>query len=261
MDGSHQQSRRQPNGGWARRRLRRLGNRSAIPTSPPSRRLHEIKSKPDRSRATKSGRFHLLTTEDAAGVIFGRDGAGGSLGQAMLPDRALLSEVGQWTTSGRGGADAAHLLPAAVVQSIGSGGGRSVVRLGGDALLRGHRFGQRASAGRDHGVQVPPPAGRTPVRRADAGSGQPALAEPGSVRITTGTIVDATIIHAPTSTKNREQKRDPEMHQTKKGNQWCVSRTRAQARDAVLKMGDGLPEPAYRSRLQTARCCCVQKAW
>jgi IS5 family transposase len=40
------------------------------------------------------------------------------------------------------------------------------------------------------------------------------------VRITTGTIVDATIIHAPSSTKNREQKRDPEMHQTRKGKQW-----------------------------------------
>jgi IS5 family transposase len=40
------------------------------------------------------------------------------------------------------------------------------------------------------------------------------------VRITTGTIVDATIIAAPSSTKNREQQRDPEMHQTKKGNQW-----------------------------------------
>jgi IS5 family transposase len=40
------------------------------------------------------------------------------------------------------------------------------------------------------------------------------------VRITTGTIVDATILHAPSSTKNRQQKRDPEMHQTKKGNQW-----------------------------------------
>jgi IS5 family transposase len=40
------------------------------------------------------------------------------------------------------------------------------------------------------------------------------------VRITTGTIVDATIIHAPRSTKNREQRRDPEMHQTKKGDQW-----------------------------------------
>jgi IS5 family transposase len=40
------------------------------------------------------------------------------------------------------------------------------------------------------------------------------------VRITSGTIVDATIIHAPSSTKNREQKRDPQMHQTRKGNQW-----------------------------------------
>src|SRR5271168_4995724 len=40
------------------------------------------------------------------------------------------------------------------------------------------------------------------------------------VRITSGTIVDATIIHAPSSTKNQKQERDPEMHQTKKGNQW-----------------------------------------
>lgn len=35
-----------------------------------------------------------------------------------------------------------------------------------------------------------------------------------------GTIVDATIIHAPSSTKNKESKRDPEMHQTRKGNQY-----------------------------------------
>jgi len=35
-----------------------------------------------------------------------------------------------------------------------------------------------------------------------------------------GTIVDATIIAAPCSTKNASQRRDPEMHQTKKGNQW-----------------------------------------
>jgi len=40
------------------------------------------------------------------------------------------------------------------------------------------------------------------------------------IRITTGTIVDATIIHAPSSTKNENKQRDPEMHQTKKGNQW-----------------------------------------
>lgn len=35
-----------------------------------------------------------------------------------------------------------------------------------------------------------------------------------------GTIVDATIIHAPSSTKNKDGKRDPEMHSTQKGNQW-----------------------------------------
>lgn len=35
-----------------------------------------------------------------------------------------------------------------------------------------------------------------------------------------GTIMDATIISAPSSTKNKSGKRDPEMHQTKKGNEW-----------------------------------------
>lgn len=35
-----------------------------------------------------------------------------------------------------------------------------------------------------------------------------------------GTLVDATIIEAPSSTKNNSGQRDPEMHQTKKGNQW-----------------------------------------
>jgi len=35
-----------------------------------------------------------------------------------------------------------------------------------------------------------------------------------------GTLVDATLIAAAPSTKNREKKRDPEMHQTRKGNQW-----------------------------------------
>src|ERR1700730_14880758 len=79
------------------------------------------------------------------------------------------------------------------------------------------------------------------------------------IRITTGTIVDATIIHAPSSTKNSSGERDPEMHQTKKGNQWCVSRTRAEARGTVLKMGVGLPEPACRSGLQTASCLLRRK--
>lgn len=40
------------------------------------------------------------------------------------------------------------------------------------------------------------------------------------MKIGTGTIVDATILAAPSSTKNRSGERDPEMHQTRKGNQW-----------------------------------------
>jgi len=38
--------------------------------------------------------------------------------------------------------------------------------------------------------------------------------------MTQGTLVDATLIAAPSSTKNKDHARDPEMHQTKKGNQW-----------------------------------------
>ena len=45
------------------------------------------------------------------------------------------------------------------------------------------------------------------------------LAQQG-LMLKTGTIVDATIIAAPSSTKNKEGERDQEMHQTKKGNQW-----------------------------------------
>ena len=42
------------------------------------------------------------------------------------------------------------------------------------------------------------------------------------LRLSSGTIVDATIIHAPSSTKNEAKARDPDMHQTKKGNQWYL---------------------------------------
>lgn len=45
------------------------------------------------------------------------------------------------------------------------------------------------------------------------------LAEQG-LRLQAGTIVDASIISAPSSTKNRARARDPEMHQARKGNEW-----------------------------------------
>jgi IS5 family transposase len=44
------------------------------------------------------------------------------------------------------------------------------------------------------------------------------------LQVSRGTIVEATIISAPSSTKNRTKERDPEMYQTKKGNQWYFGR-------------------------------------
>ena len=56
------------------------------------------------------------------------------------------------------------------------------------------------------------------------------------LKVSTGTIVDATIIHAPSSTKNAEQARDPEMHQTKKGNQWYFGMKAHVGVDSRLKL-------------------------
>ena len=47
-----------------------------------------------------------------------------------------------------------------------------------------------------------------------------ALLQANGVKVSGGTIVDATLIAAPPSTKNEDKARDPQMHQTKKGNQW-----------------------------------------
>ena len=50
-------------------------------------------------------------------------------------------------------------------------------------------------------------------------------------KVNTGTIVDATIIGVPSSTKNADKARDPQMHQTKKGQQWFFG----------MKLLQGLP--------------------
>ena len=56
------------------------------------------------------------------------------------------------------------------------------------------------------------------------------------IKIATGTIVDATIIHAPSSTKNAGGQRDPEMHQTKKGNQWYFGMKTQVGVDSKMKI-------------------------
>ena len=55
-------------------------------------------------------------------------------------------------------------------------------------------------------------------------------------RLSTGTIVDATLIAAPSSTKNSKGERDPEMKQSKKGNQWYFGMKAHVAVDAKTKL-------------------------
>ena len=140
----------------------------------------------------------------------------GALGALIEPH---YPKAGRRTAAGGGGADAADLFSAAVVQPVGPGGGRGAVRLGGAAAVRGHRSGQEPVPDETTVCKF-----RHLLEEHQLGGKMLEtvnlhLQEKG-VRITTGTIVDATIIHAPSSTKNRKEKRDPEMHQTKKGNQW-----------------------------------------
>ena len=87
------------------------------------------------------------------------------------------------------------------------------------APLRRHRPGPRAGARRHHDAEVPPPAGAARARQAICSPSRRVCTSSG-LTLKAGTIVDATIIAAPSSTKNADKQRDPEMHQTRKGKQW-----------------------------------------
>ena len=75
--------------------------------------------------------------------------------------------------------------------------------------------------------------------------------------VSKGSMVDATLIHAPSSTKNQEQARDPEMHQTRKGKQWYfgmkvhIGRTWIQERCTLLQ----LPLPMKPTSTSCPSCC------
>ena len=59
-----------------------------------------------------------------------------------------------------------------------------------------------------------------------------ALSEKG-LSMTRGSVVDATLIAAPSSTKNQDKQRDPKMSQTKKGNQWYFGMTSRRRRTPI----------------------------
>lgn len=88
------------------------------------------------------------------------------------------------------------------------------------------------------------------------------LLEERSLLLRSGTIVDATIIAAPSSTKNATKTRDPEMKQTRKGNQWYFG--------MKLHIGTDRGGPRTRSRRRTRRrrtsgrwrtCSTARRAW
>ena len=147
----------------------------------------------------------------AAGGVSGRDGAGCTVASAVRVDRAVLSEAGQWPPANRGRADVAHyflqqwfnLSDAAVEEALY------------DSLA------MRSFVGIDLGRE-PVPDETTVCRfrhlleEHDLGrplfdAVQRHLTAKG-LKVATGTIVDATIINAPSSTKNADKARDPEMH-------------------------------------------------
>jgi len=74
-----------------------------------------------------------------------------------------------------------------------------------------------------------------------------------------GTVVDATLIAAPSSTKNKDGERDPQMHQVKKGNQWHFGMKAHIGVDADSGLVPGLPrrrqtqDPCV-SRMHSSRC-------
>lgn len=132
--------------------------------------------------------------------------------------RAVLSQGGQWPTALSAGDHAAYSLHAALVQPERRCHGRCPVR-------------NRLHAPVCPIIPDSAPPDRTTIMNFRHLLEQHQLARQlfktinrwlaeAGVMMTQGTLVDATIIEAPSSTKNKEQQRDPEMHQTKKGNQW-----------------------------------------
>ncbi len=157
----------------------------------------------------------------AAREVPGRDGSVGAMVAAGISDRAAVPDERSRGPSAHWGCqDAAHVMPAAVVRAGRRGARRRAVR---HALCCASSWASTWAA-------RPVPDATTLLKfrrllndndltRALFDEINAHLAERGLL-MRAGTIVDATIIAAPPSTKNKDQTRDPGMHQTKKGNQW-----------------------------------------
>ena len=78
--------------------------------------------------------------------------------------------------------------------------------------------------------------------------------------VSKGTIVDATLIEAPTSTKNKAKRRDPDMHSTRKGRQWYFGMKAHVGVDSQSKLIHSVAvTPANTHDLRYWKSCCMEE--
>lgn len=114
----------------------------------------------------------------------------------------------------RAGADSAHVSAAAGVRLGRRGGGGGDLRQHGVCQLPRERVGARSH----DAVGVSPLLEANELQKPILETVNAVLCAQGLMM--QGTVVDASIIAAPSSTKNKDKAHDPEMHQTRKSNQW-----------------------------------------
>ncbi|MBK6736533.1 MAG: IS5 family transposase [Haliea sp.] len=109
--------------------------------------------------------------------------------------------------------------------------------------------------------QIPPPDGEAQSGRSPVPLGQSVPEGERAERCSRDFIVDASIISAPSSTKNKKKERDPEMHQTRKGNQWYFGMKAHIGVDSRTKLIHSVvATPANGPRLPGyCRTCCTGK--
>ena len=119
----------------------------------------------------------------------------------------------------RTGADAAHVRGPAVLWTVGRRYRGRDLRQPGDPWLCRHRPDRESAPDATTLLKFRRLLEANELTRKIFDTINGHLAEKG-LMMREGTIVDATLIAAPPSTKNKDGKRDPEMHQSKKGNDW-----------------------------------------
>ena len=176
--------------------------------------------------------------QDPPGNVPGADGRIDSLAVAGGAHPPLFPQGRKCVTAPPAVRHAESPLPPAFLQPERPGHGGPALRVGPGAAVRGTEA-LRRPARRDHHPEFPSSPGETQIGQGLLSEINTHLESQG-LKLREGTIVDATIIGAPSSTKNRTGEREPEMHQTREANQWFFgmkAHILRQAQDGGLRYG------------------------